>query len=312
MNLTKTVNIFNQTKRDIRCIAKKHDYLGTGEMIVHEELEVGRIYTFIHGRAASYGNMVYLREYPSRWGYQAYLFEELESYDEEEYDQKSREWLVRMLDESIKGIRDRKTDASEERQRVRDKLRRLVREAQKFQPSFTEGHDTGAAYWIYPVTVRDSDRIEDEDLHVYANYEISIPERYFDPLLIDFFTEGIDPDLPINAHRYSTDDCPEGLPIYGFEWYLHPNFYTYEQMKRILFQIERLAKALEMGFSGDASERQKERLRLTFAKAAEEKPDLTYEGAMKVTATFYRSLAERIRRMMDECREADIICLMGP
>lgn len=312
MKLTKKVNIFDQTKREVRCIAREHDYLGTGEMIVEPELEVGRIYTYIHGRAASYGNVVFLQELPARWGYQAYLFEELQPYDEEEYSRKSREWLINILDRGKRELEDRKARTPEEKQQIRERIRELVIGTRAFEPSYAEGHDQGAAYWIYPVEVRDSDRIEYGDIHVYSEHEISIPKKYFDPLLTDFFTNGIDPDLPINAHRYSTDDCSDGLPIYGFEWYLQPNFYTYQQIERILFHMNKLSCSLGRDIMRNSSERQKERLRITFAKAAEGNSEMTYEDAMKVAASFYRDLSDRIGRMMAECLETNIICVMGP
>ena len=46
---TKNVNIFNQEKRRILCIANEHDYLGDGTIIHEEELKVGKQYTFVKG-----------------------------------------------------------------------------------------------------------------------------------------------------------------------------------------------------------------------------------------------------------------------
>ena len=195
MGMTKTVNVFDQTEREIRCIAKEHDYLGTGDLITEEELEVGRIYTFLYGRAVSYGNMVFLKESPSRWGYQAYLFEELEPYDEEVFLQNSREWLLSKLDVSIADVRRGKVISAEELDKRMEELQRR----EPFQPRFTEGHDPGAAYWLCPANVYDNGRIEYTDINGFHDQEISIPERYFDGLLTDFFTDGIDPELPINV-----------------------------------------------------------------------------------------------------------------
>ena len=81
--VTTLVNIFNQTERRIRCIANEHDYLGDGTVFKEEELEVGREYTYIRGEAKSYGMMVHLAEVEEGHGYgfQSYLFEEVEPYD---------------------------------------------------------------------------------------------------------------------------------------------------------------------------------------------------------------------------------------
>ena len=66
---TKKVNVFNPSKRKIRCIANEHDYLGDGTIIREDELEVGRQYTFVKGEVMSYGSMVHLEELPCKYGY---------------------------------------------------------------------------------------------------------------------------------------------------------------------------------------------------------------------------------------------------
>lgn len=134
----------------------------------------------------------------------------------------------------------------------------------------------------------------------------------YDDLLTQFFTQGINPELPINAHRYSTDDVPEGVPIYGFEWYLHPNFYTYSDMDGILNHMAQLAGELRNGSTYSAGIIQKRRLRSTFAQVAEYDPELSFEDAMKATAEFYEKLICRIRQMMEACSDTDIICVMAP
>ena len=98
---TKRVNVFDQTPRKIRCIQKKHDYLGDGSFITEEELEVGKLYSYAGGSAKSYGNMVFLEELPSKYGYQSYLFEELKPYDEEILLKEQEKWL---FDELEKGL----------------------------------------------------------------------------------------------------------------------------------------------------------------------------------------------------------------
>lgn len=101
---TKSVNVFDQTPRQIRCIEKTHDYLGDGNLITEEELEVGMLYSYVGGSAESYGNMVYLEELPSRYGYQSYLFEELFSYDEIVLFQAQKEWLLSELEKGEESI----------------------------------------------------------------------------------------------------------------------------------------------------------------------------------------------------------------
>ena len=102
---TKKVNAFDRIRRQIRCIEKTHDYLGNGNPITEEDLEIGKLYTFIEGSAESYGNMVYLEEIPSKYGYQSYLFEELFEYDEAILLSEQRNWLMNELHKSREDIK---------------------------------------------------------------------------------------------------------------------------------------------------------------------------------------------------------------
>ena len=79
--LTRKINVFDQSKRKVICIANEHDYLGAGTIIHEDKLEAGKQYTFEKGEMMSYGAMVHLEEPSCKYGYQAYLFEELWSYE---------------------------------------------------------------------------------------------------------------------------------------------------------------------------------------------------------------------------------------
>lgn len=103
---TKKVNIFNQEKRKILCIANQHDYLGDGTIFHHEELQVGKQYTFVKGERMVYGLMVHLDELPCECGYQSYLFEELQPYDAKILERECNNWLKQKLDESEKAIKE--------------------------------------------------------------------------------------------------------------------------------------------------------------------------------------------------------------
>ena len=69
--------------RKIRCVENEHDYLGDGTILFEYNLEKGKMYTFIRGEMKSYGAMVFLKEVSSQYGFQAYLFEELEPYNKQ-------------------------------------------------------------------------------------------------------------------------------------------------------------------------------------------------------------------------------------
>ena len=121
---TRNVNVFDQTERKIKCIEKTHDYLGDGNLITEEDLEIGKLYTFIGGSAESYGNMVYLEELPSKYGYQSYLFEEQFEYDEAIILQEQVNWLHNELHKGENDIRCGRTYPAEE---VFEKLRSEIR-----------------------------------------------------------------------------------------------------------------------------------------------------------------------------------------
>lgn len=121
---TRNVNVFDQTERKIKCIEKTHDYLGDGNPITEEYLEIGKLYTFIGGSAESYGNMVYLEELPSKYGYQSYLFEEQFDYDEAIILQEQENWLHNELQKGENDIRCGRTYPAEE---VFEKLRSEIR-----------------------------------------------------------------------------------------------------------------------------------------------------------------------------------------
>lgn len=97
---TNKINVFDQSMRKVRCIANEHDYLGNGTIIREENLEVGKQYTFIKGEAMPYGSMVHLEELPCKFGFQAYLFEELYSYDEKILEDNYMKWLEEELNKA--------------------------------------------------------------------------------------------------------------------------------------------------------------------------------------------------------------------
>lgn len=103
---TKKVNIFNQEKRKILCIANQHDYLGDGTIFHEKELQVGKQYTFIKGERMVYGLMVHLEELPCKCGYQSYLFEELQPYDLQILVKECNNWLKKKLEEGEKDMKE--------------------------------------------------------------------------------------------------------------------------------------------------------------------------------------------------------------
>ena len=92
------VNVFNPNVRKIRCVENELDYLGDGTVFCEDNLEKGKIYTFIRGEMKSYGAMVFLKEVSSQYGFQAYLFEELEPYNKQIAAEAYEKWLKKELE----------------------------------------------------------------------------------------------------------------------------------------------------------------------------------------------------------------------
>lgn len=70
---------------------------GDGTIIHEDAIGVGKQYTFVKDEMMSYGAMVHLEEFPHEYGYQAYLFEELQSYDAKILKDDYRKWLEKKL-----------------------------------------------------------------------------------------------------------------------------------------------------------------------------------------------------------------------
>lgn len=118
--MTKKINMFEHTERKIRCIANEHDYLGDGTIFHEKELKVGKLYTAIKFEIKSYGSMVFLEEIPSSYGFQAYLFEELETHDEKILEDNYAKWLGDKLAEGLEDVKQGRVAPAEE---VFEKLR---------------------------------------------------------------------------------------------------------------------------------------------------------------------------------------------
>ncbi len=133
----KLVNVFDQRERKIVCIKNEHDYLGDGTIFKENELEVGKEYTYVKGEAQSYGMMVYLKEASNvhGYGFQSYLFEEIEGYDKQILKDAYENWLISELDKAEKSVKEGRYISSKELRRVLDgkydnsrkKLRRVKR-----------------------------------------------------------------------------------------------------------------------------------------------------------------------------------------
>lgn len=92
------VNVFNPNVRKIRCVENELNYLGDGTVFCEDNLEKGKIYTFVRGEMKSYGAMVFLKEVSNQYGFQSCLFEELEPYNRQIVAEAYKKWLKKKLE----------------------------------------------------------------------------------------------------------------------------------------------------------------------------------------------------------------------
>lgn len=100
------------------------------------------------------------------------------------------------------------------------------------------GHDFGGAVWIQVVEVNVSDKILTKDIKEVGK-EISVKKDFFDRVLKPLFVDEFDPNMTENKNRYTYAYSEEGRYLACFEEdILENNFFTYEQIEKILSVIE--------------------------------------------------------------------------
>ena len=100
------------------------------------------------------------------------------------------------------------------------------------------GHDFGEAVWIQSVEVSISEKILSESIKKIGK-EISVNTEFFNRVLKPLFVDAFDPDMNENRNRYTYAFSEEGRYLNCFEENtLEYNFYTYEQVEKILDIIE--------------------------------------------------------------------------
>ena len=154
--------------------------------------------------------------------------------------------------------------------------RRAVRPVS--QVEIIEGHDSGGYFWIMPVRQTEQREKAPWGVMEYRAEEISIEELDVNDYLRDYLDKYFDSDFPYTCR---SEDSGR-----GFEWYLEYNLYTYETMRRMLQEMER-----------DAEQ--------TAVEAELSESDM-------VRVDFHRRFIHRMRRMMENAPEYDLISFMGP
>lgn len=183
-----------------------------------------------------------------------------------------------------------------------------------------QGHDASSYFWIMPAKVRFGDMITDDDVECQYDSEISIEEGYIECFLEYFFLKYFDRTLTCNKNRH--DGCMYLSERFGkaeFEWNLEHNFFTYEQITRMLSEIEWTAHTLETDIENPFLEPIKEGFSIfymTERNSEDYKAGVTDTASLKrniaVVTDFYRRFVRHMRDMMSNNPDFDIISVMGP
>ncbi|MBR7092297.1 MAG: hypothetical protein IKI50_03825 [Clostridia bacterium] len=179
------------------------------------------------------------------------------------------------------------------------------------QVAMVEGPDCGGYFGINPVKVTKGDRLSLEDC---LKEEISIDEEDVFAFLYFFLDKYFDPSFPyceISSHH--NGKC--------FEWYLEPNLYSYETMKRMLQDMEKCADLLEREYENPYLDGVKERYKWTafnrntdcWSKSpTDEEAKRIVRDNVHVAVDFYRRFVRRLKAMMEHAPECQFISFSGP
>ncbi len=181
-----------------------------------------------------------------------------------------------------------------------------------FEIEIIEGHDTSSYFWFRPVVVKNTYRVEDEDV-LELNEEFSIEEDDVYCFLEYFFRKYFDEKLIYNKNRYESDD----KSVEGFEWYLTHNFYTYETLYAMSEEIRQTASLLETDFDSPLLDDVKRHYAYCMCPPnranwfSRNAPGRIYKYRY-VVSKFYRRFVNRLHRMMKNNPSTNLISIMGP
>lgn len=183
----------------------------------------------------------------------------------------------------------------------------------KKQVTIVEGHDGSGYFWIMPV--KHVPKTEEHwcGIQECRKEEISIEEDDVGVFLYYFLEKYFDRDYPYGDSR---EYCGN-----SFEWNLEYNIYTYETMHMMLADIERCCYLLKNDYENAELDGIKAkfhyypfsptRIPLDRRLTEEEKQAIIREN-IYVATEFYDRFVRRMRAMMENTKEYDLISFMGP
>lgn len=177
-----------------------------------------------------------------------------------------------------------------------------------------EEHDPSSYFCFQPVIIEKSNKITWKDTRCLEE-KFLIEEGDIECFLFCFLKKYFDERLLYNRERY--DEC--GGYIHHFEWYLTDNFYTYESLEKMCDEILDVARLLETDYDNTKLDSIKDYFSVYYLC---DKEDQDYQNCnsskeaiqrhVGVAIDFYRRFVERLRKMMKNNPNTELISVMGP
>lgn len=182
-----------------------------------------------------------------------------------------------------------------------------------------DGHDCGSYFWIMPVKVLILDECTDHPFNIDEDREneISVEETIVDTFLYRYLMINFDSDLIFNKNRVIWDNQK-----LNFEWHLTYNFFTFNHIEKILYDINQDIKFMQKNLFLDYESIHDMASYLSFYHNPHEATvflkDLDYSLFMmrnkEIIIDFYKRFIYYMERMMNSSKEKgySLISFMGP
>ena len=191
----------------------------------------------------------------------------------------------------------------------------IKKAAKKYhQIPIVEGHDSSSYFWIMPVRAVEVTDDNWSGIEECVKHQISIEETHVAEFLYYFLDKYFDRDYPYGSAR--GEYCGT-----GFEWNLEYNIYTYEAMKQMQDEIERVSTLLQTNFEDPILTDIKKGFRWTtfdpdenryMKKLTEAQKKQVIRDNIGIAADFYERFVRRMRQMMEYADDYALISFMGP
>ena len=175
-----------------------------------------------------------------------------------------------------------------------------------------EEPDPSSYFYFTPAIVKSTFQITWDDNETLDDF-FCIEEGDIDCFLAYFLFKYFDENLIYNKERF------DGVYIEGFAWWIDENFFTYDQIENMCQEIEECAKLLAVDYENELLDGVKERFSIFYMCDQDEndyKNRDSSDEAMKrhvdVVIDFYNRFVTRIRKMMKDTPETNLILITGP